>query len=144
MGRYIDWGEVAGRYPKVAQIAGDTSLGSYWLQYAEYEIDGYLAQRYTTPFTPENQIVNDLCIDLTYYKMTMAQETSKPLWEYIKYRLDAIIAGTMVLVDVPPSTALGAVAWSEGAGYSTSFGPDDPVNWAVSSEWMQDVADSRE
>lgn len=144
MGRYITWGEVTGRYQDAAKKAGDTPMGSYWLARAEDEIDGYLASRYTTPFSPTPGVVADLCVDLTYYKMIIQQEGAKPIWEYIDYRLKAIVNGTMVLTSSGTALAQGTAAWSEHEGHHTSFGPDDYLNYNISSQWVGDVQDERE
>lgn len=140
MGRYIDWAMVTGRYQDAAKLAGDGPMGSYWLSGAEYEVDGFLASRYTVPFTPAPPIVQDLCIDLTYYKMTIQQKNSEKLWKYIEKRIEMIINGTLVIGTSGPA----GVAWSSAEGHHTSFGPDDPINWRISSSWAQDVEEARE
>jgi hypothetical protein len=140
MGRYIDWEEIAGRYPDVARIAGATGTGSYWLGYAESEVDARLAVRFTTPFSPAPDVVRDLCIDLTYYKMTMRQKNSEVIREDIEARFEALVNGTMAL---PTSYTVVAdtLMWSEESqsGYHTAFGPDDPLNWIPSSAHMLDT-----
>ena len=141
MGRYIAWTDVAGRYPAAAKKAGDTEIGSYWLPYAESEVDARLASRYTTPFTPCPQVIQDLCIDLTYYKMFMFEESSETLKQYIDERIEGLLNGTITLTTSGAASA--GVSWSEHSGHHTSFGPDDPVNWHVSSQWAQDVDDDR-
>ena len=101
MGRYISWNDVVGRYPTAAQIkaaAGAENMGSYWLVHAEDEIDSRVACRYTVPFSPAPFLIQDLCIDLTYYKCTIRQKESESLWAYIKDRIDGIVDGTILLV----------------------------------------------
>jgi phage gp36-like protein len=144
MGRYIEWADVTGRYIDTAKYTGgEGGVGSYWLALAESEIDAFVAPKYTVPFSPCPLPIKDLCIDLTYYKMSMRQESAKPLWEYIDYRLKAILNGTMTLTTSGSALAQGT-AWSENSGYASSFGPDDPLNWRVSSDWMDAVEGSRD
>ena len=143
MGRYIAWTDIAGRYPDTAKMMTDGNASSYWLLTAEDEIDAFLAPRYTVPFTPAHGVVRDLCVDLTYYKMIVRQEGADKLWKYIDYRIKALLNGTMLLTTSGAALAQGTVSWSSEEGHHTSFGPDDPINWQVSSQWMQDVEDER-
>lgn len=145
MGRYIAWTDITGRYPDAARKAGDTPMGSYWLLNAEYEVDGVLAPVYTVPFTPCPPIVQDLCIDLTYFKMMINQPAAEPVKKYYDERIKMILEGKMLLTTSGGvlSGSAGGVAWSSEEGHHTSFGPDDPLNWQVSSQWMQDVDDER-
>ncbi len=143
MGRYIDWGLVVGRYKDEGTVAEATGTGSYFLNMAEYEIDGALGARYTVPFSPAPLQVQDLCIDLTYYKMTVGKSTKKDLKMYVYERIAGLIDGTIVLV-----TSAGNLqgepnaAWCENS-YHTSFGPDDPVNFQIDSNWVQDIQNAR-
>lgn len=147
MGRYIHWPDVVGRYPAAAKIVGAEGVGSYFMLHAEAEIDGRLAVRYTTPFanTPAPLLVQDLCIDLTYYKLTQQQEKAKELWTYIKDRLDSLIAGTIVLPGEFPALGLPAVrgAWLQGSSYHSAFGPDDPLNWTPDPALIEAAQDER-
>ena len=143
MGRYVAWTDIAGRYPDAAKKAGDSALGSYWLEKAEYEVDAFLASKYTVPFTPAHAVIQDLCMDLTYYKLMIQQEGSDRVWKYIDYRIKALLNGTMLLTTSGAALAQGTVSWSSEEGHHTSFGPDDPVNWDISSQWIQDVEDER-
>ena len=143
MGRYINWPDVTGRYPDAARKGGDVDVGSYWLDKAEYEIDAMLAPRYTVPFTPAHPVVQDLCIDLTYFKMNVQQEAVQPLKKYIDERVKAILNGTMLLTTSGAALAQSSTSWSSEEGHHTSFGPDNPIEWQISSQWMQDVEDAR-
>lgn len=144
MGRYIDWSHVVGRYSDVAKTADATGTGSYFLEMAEYEVDGRLAPRYPVPFSPAPLVVKDLCIDLTYYKMNIMQEKVEPLKTSLDERFEAILNGTLVLTNsggsllaTPPNAA-----WVSNS-YHSSFGPDSDPNWAVDSNWIQDAVDAR-
>lgn len=146
MGRYIAWDSVTNRYADAAKIAGASEIGSAYLLGAEYEIDARLASLYTTPFTPCPPVVQELCIDLTYYKMTMRQETSKSIKAYIDERLKAILDGSMALVNSGGAvlgTLTGVGPYYSSEGDHSSFGPDSPYNWRVSSEWMATAQDER-
>lgn len=137
---YATWDMVAGRYPDAAKIYGADGVGSYWLDHAAAEIDARLALRYTVPFTPTPLLIQDLCVDLTYWKMTMRQKSSEALGAYIENRLDALATGSMSLVmsgAVLPSIA--DMPYSNTEQFGSSFGVDDPLNWSVDSNYMQMV-----
>lgn len=141
MGRYVEWETFVGRYPDAARISGAESTASYWLSYAEFEVDARLAQRYTVPFTPAPPLVQDLVMDLTYYRMNLKQKWASAVWSSIEERLTAIINGTLALVD-PNGVALevtnpSGMAFNSTSGWGTSFGMDDPVEWNVDSQWME-------
>lgn len=146
--RYIDWADVVNRYSDVARIGGAESVSSSHLQFAEAEVDARLSVLYTVPFTPAPPLVKDLCIDLTYWRMTMRQKGSEVIKKYIDERIEGLIGGTIVLTD-----AAGAVlpqnqeslAWSEQnqTGYHTAFGPDYELNWMPSSAYIADVDETR-
>lgn len=145
MPRYVSWTDIAGRYPDAAKKAGDSAMGSYWLERAEYEVDAALASKYTVPFTPCPPVVQDLCIDLTYFKMMINQPGAEPVKKYYDERIKALQDGLMLLVSSGGvAAAQGTVSWSSEEGHATSFGPDDPVDWVISSQWMQDVQDTRD
>lgn len=144
MGRYIQWTDITARYhefPKTFDsIKADTAL----IPQAEAEVDGRLAAKYTVPFTPAPYLVQDLSIDLAYYKMIFGSDRAEALKTYIDDRFRSIIDGTLVL-----TTSAGAVgqtgvyAWASNS-YHTSFGPDSEINWQVSSQWIDDVQSARE
>lgn len=140
---YIDWARLSGKYPTVAPNYNASVANSYWIPAAESEVNGRLAPRYTVPFSPCPEMVADLVVDLTYYKMTYRQENQEKLKEYIDERFKGILDGTILL-----TTSAGALdrvangAWVSNS-YHTSFGPDAAENWNVSSEWIGDVRDQR-
>jgi len=147
MSRYITWEKVVGRYQDAAKIADASAMGSYWLHHAEDEIDAMLSPRYSVPFTGTiSHVVQDLCIDLAYYKMTWRQESADKLYKYIEKRVDKLINGTMVLTDSSGSqlASNGDVPWSTTQDYSATFGVDNVLNWAVSSLAMMDAETSRD
>ena len=143
MGRYIDWADISNRYPDVAKIGGSEAVSSYWLNYVEAELDARLAVRFTTPFTPTApDVVKDIAIDMTYYRMTMRQKGSDVIKKSIDERIMGLIDGTFYIGGEATETT---VAWSEQdkVGYHTAFGPDNEINWTVSSYFIEDVKAER-
>ena len=143
MGRYIQWADVVNRYPDAAKIAGAENVSSSWLGFAEYEVDARLASKYAVPFTtsPPPPLVQDLCIDLTYYKATIRQKESEALLTYLDARFKGLVAGTLMIS--------GATAASAGVSYEDTkqqgaFGWDDPLNWQPSESALEDSKESRE
>lgn len=140
---YIDWSRVSGKYPDIAPKFEASAANSHWIPGAENEVNSRLAVRYTVPFSPCPDMIADLVVDLTYYKMTYRQENQEKLKEYIDERFKGLLDGSIVLV-----TSAGVVsdtsnfAWASNS-YHTSFGPDGPENWRVSSQWIEDVRDAR-
>ena len=147
MGRYAEWDNVANRYPDIAKLAGSIELGDSWLAGAEDELDARLATRYAVPLAaPIPGLIADLIVDMTYWRATMRQESSVVLKEFIDERLSGLVDGSIALVS--SGTVLGsstaARASVDTAGRHTSFGPDDPINWATDQDWIDDVEDARE
>ena len=146
MGRYINWDAVAGRYKDAATIVGAEGIGSYYLSAAEAEVDGRLAPIYAVPFaTPIPEVVQDLAVDLTYYKMTLTRKGSELLKGYIDARFKDIISGTLTLVSsgVLLTPQAPRMAWGTHQDYHSQFGADDPVNWRVSSAELLASEDMR-
>lgn len=146
MGRYIDWADVSNRYGDWAKGPDATIAGTIFIPQAEAEVDGRLAVKYSVPFvnSPAPELIRDLCIDLAYYKATIKQETSKPIWASLEERFKAILAGNLLVVT--SAGALGGTAdytWGSNS-YHSSFGPDDPINWSVDPDWIEAAQDARE
>ena len=143
MGRYIDWADVANRYSEISKIAGAEQASSYWINYVEADLDARLASRYTTPFSIAPDVVKDLAIDMTFYRMTIRQKGSEIIKAFIDERVLGLINGT---INIDGATTQQAVAWSEQnvSGYHTAFGPDDELNWTPSSAYLADVDDQRQ
>lgn len=140
---YIDWARVAGKYPDIAPKFDSSQANSYWIPASQNEVDARLAIRYSVPFSPCPEMIADLVVDLTYYKMTYRNENQEALKKYIDERFTGLLNGTIALV-----TSAGVItdtsnfAWSSNS-YHTSFGPDGPENWRVSSQWIDDVRNDR-
>lgn len=134
MGRYANWADVTGRYKDAATIVGAEGIGSYFLSAAEGETDGRLAGLYSVPFTPTPEVVKDLVVDLTYYKMIILRKDAALLKDYIDARFSDIISGTLTLTS--SGVALGqsaeGSAWGTHQGYHAPFNASDPITWARS------------
>jgi phage gp36-like protein len=139
MGRYISWADVTNKYKDFAKGPDATLANSLHVPQAEAEIDGRLAVKYAVPFSAAPNapyLVQDLCIDLAYYKASIRQESSKLIKEYIDQRIEAIINGTLLLTtSAGPVAASGNFAWASNS-YHSSVGPDSEVNWRVDSSWI--------
>jgi phage gp36-like protein len=144
MGRYITWADVTGRYADFAKGPDASMASSYFVPQAESEVDARLAAKYAVPFSPVPHVVQDLCIDLAYYKATIRQEGSKSIKEYIDERFKAIIDGTLVLTTSGGLVdSQGNSAWASNS-YHTSFGPDNEVNWVGDSAAIEAVENERD
>lgn len=143
MGRYINWADVTGRYSDFAKGPDASIAATSFIPQAEAEVDGRLAPKYTVPFSPAPYLVQDLCIDLAYYKAALGNERSKLVGESLERRFKAIIDGTLLLTTSAGTVAEdGATAWVSNS-YHSSFGPDSEVNWRVDSNWINDAMDER-
>lgn len=143
MGRYIDWADVTGRYKDAASVGEATAMGSYWLTYAEGEVDARLAPVYTVPFSPAPFMVKDLAIDLTYWKMAVGKGKKDQLKKYIDERFEGLLNGTIILTNsAGPLQQPANAAWAENS-YHSSFGPDSPINFRIDSDWIQNAQDER-
>ena len=149
MGRYISWTDVLNRY-KAAETYGDaTTMEAAYIAPVEDRIDGYLARRYAVPFcnTPSLApgIVRDMCIDLTYIKITEGKvptveiqaALTQTIADILNNKLTLIVNGTVMEADA--ITSIDSTASPAG----TMYGWDEPANWDVSSNWEQATQDER-
>lgn len=146
MGRYIDWADLTNRYRAISQMGGAQEL-AVTIDDAESEVDARLGAKYAVPFGPSSadvpQMVRTLSADIAYYRLIYATEQGKELKKYIDSRFKELLDGTLTLV-----TSAGAIdgndarAWTS-TNFRSSFGPDDPTNWSVSSGWMDTVESER-
>ena len=127
---------------------------------ADAIINARLGQMYGVPFaTPYPALVVNAAENLTlYYIYTSAffrsrnasvGEIRRELWEDAMDMLDQILDGSFVLTDVtlPASAAtpqrVGTIT-STTEDYHTTFNMDDPVNWKVDDDLVDDIADERD
>ena len=155
MGMYIDWTDVANRYPNMANKADSREANNFYVLGAEAEVNAYASDKYTVPFLPGSvnvpDLIRDVCIDLTYWKAVGWQNPvlSKIQRDDIDRRLKGIREGSLPLVGsggVLVVTAQG-FPWSttfDANNPHSSFGVDAPENWRVSSNWQDSFAQSRE
>lgn len=143
MGRYITWADVTGRYTDFSKGPDAGVANVSYIPQAEAEVDARLAVKYSVPFSPAPYLVQDLCIDLAYYKAAIRQESSKLIKEYIDARFEALINGTMVLTNSAGAVAAtGNFAWASNS-YHSSVGMDGDVNWVVDSQAIYDIQSAR-
>lgn len=151
MTRYIDWADVAGRYPaEIAKMAGGSEeLKNSYIVGAEDLVDGYAAALYATPFSSGSipGLIKDCCIDAAYLKAVIRQDpkSTQALRDSLKERLEGIrdgeikltVNGTLVIQSGPTD------AFGTHADFGSSFGVDEPEFWSVSSNWQQASEDAR-
>jgi phage gp36-like protein len=147
MGAYIDWGDVAGRYPKIETRGGSSEIDPSFIEGAEAEINAYLASTYSLPFTaPIPPLIRDLAIDLTYCKMAVGKlEDREKICERVTSLLEKLRDGDITL------TTSGAAVdqlnlsglWSSESGYSPVFERDSQYNWGVDSAQLESIEDNR-
>jgi phage gp36-like protein len=142
MGRYIDWEDVLDRYPELNTIGGADQLSSAYIVYSEAYVDGILSPNFTPPFSNNNMIVRDLCIDWAYwraarFKLDDAIEVKSSFFETVGLLKNGHLqmydeAGTLI-------PALDkSFAWSNTQSYHTAFGMDDPVRWRIDEDQQDD------
>jgi hypothetical protein len=148
MGRYIEWDEVIDRYPVLNSIGGADEVSSAFIAYAEASVDGLLAGQYTVPFSSNNLTAKDLSIDYTYW-MTGRFKLEDALSVYSSFHATIAMlknGDQMMIVGSGSQISAGDAnsgIYSSTQSYHSSFGPDDPLNWRIDSDWMSDVQDSR-
>jgi hypothetical protein len=132
MGRYIQWDDVIDRYPEINTLGGSDEVSSTYIVYAESFVDSILKSHWTPPFSDNNMVVKDLTIDWTYFRAA-------------RFKLENAIDVKMIDetgAEIPGVNAGGAV-YSNTQSYSTSFGMDDPINWEIDEDQIDDEATKR-
>lgn len=128
MASYSTWDKLVGRYPAMkGPTRGQTNVNDHWLSQASAEVDARLGRHYTIPFSPVPTLIEDIVIDLAYYKMNIGRKSVAALKKYIDERLNGLINGSLTLGGYSP--ARDAVLVS--APYETAFGFDDSANWDI-------------
>lgn len=154
MGMYIDWTDVSNRYPNVPQRADSKEGNNFYVLGAEAEVNSAASEKYTTPFIPGSvnapDMIRDITIDLTYWKAVgwQNEKLSKILRDDIDRRLKGLRDGTLALVNstgalIQTGAPFAYSTQQEFGNPRTSFGPDDPENWSVSSQYQDAIASAR-
>ena len=150
MGRYIEYGDVAGRYSQIVKFSTEEDVGSHFILYAEADVDAALSKVYSTPFDTSSgtpPTVADLAIDLTYVRAAVGKsKTVDKLKESIIKRIKAIQDGTMAIVDTTGAEILrvGDAMWSSTADYTPIFGLGDTLDFVVDEDRIDAEDDARD
>lgn len=148
MGKYIEWDDVVDRYPELESLGGADELAPVFIQFAEANTEALLRGFYTIPFSSNNITVKDLCIDCAFWragrlKLDDAVEVKSEYYEQISM----IKNGMMAMVDSAGNEVEGLsnpTAFSTTQSYHSSFGMDDPIEWLVDWDRIEDDMDSRD
>lgn len=141
--KYITWADVVNRYANASQKGGSTEMSAAFIAGSEAEIDGYLLRVTTLPLASVPDLVKDIAIDLTYWKMIWRDKEAKILRESIDARLKGIADGTIGLVIDGEAIGWPNNAWAEN-DYPSVFGADNPIRWQESTAAADDAENSRD
>jgi hypothetical protein len=142
--------------------ANTTSLATKMITHAENEINKYLSKRYdissfNTTSTAVPPLVTSLCETLSegYMYQRMARGSKESLARakfYLDqardnlkmiadYQLDLIDSSGDVIADMSSTSYRIQSSTSE---YSNTFNEDDPLNWAIDEDKLDDIDDERD
>lgn len=127
MGRYIEWDDVIDRYPVINTLGGSDEVSSAYIVYAEAMTDGFLANKFTVPFSNNNMVVKDLAIDYTYW-MAGRFKLEDAISVYSAYHstIKMLNKGQMKMVDDAGAIIAGNLnkigIYSSTESYHSSFG----------------------
>ena len=119
MPKYIEWDDVAQRYPVIAEgNASDVLSGT--MVYAEAMIESLLSKGFTIPFSSNNITVKDLCIDMTYarYWMTKKPEDASRMMGHIYSYCAQLVNGELSMM-----TDSGDLVNTDGSGLGAVYNP---------------------
>ena len=149
MSDYINWGDVAARYPVAAKKAGADEMAESYIEGAEALMNSYLTKKYTIPVPSSGGVsllLKDVAIDLTYAKMALHNDKAA-----VKVRDNAmailknIVEGTIGLIDgdgnLIPET--GDAVWSSTQNYHESFGHLPVEDQLVDPDLVEDEYNAR-
>jgi phage gp36-like protein len=147
MGRYINWEDVIDRYQELNTLGGADQLSSAYIVYSEAYVDGILSTHFTPPFSSNNMIVRDLCIDWAYwraarFKLEDAVSVKSSFFETVGFLKDGQVqmydeAGTLI-----PSVEK-SLAWSNTQSYHSAFGMDAIEHWKIDENQADDDEEER-
>lgn len=151
MGRYINWGDLVGRYSQINKLGGAETVGSNFIDYAEAEVDGRLAPVYSVPFVTDPAsaptLVKDLAIDFALLKATFGKEKSwDRMAKHLEDRIKLILDGKLVIVglDGAPITQVGGTVWGSNTTYTPIFGMGDEAEFVVDPDRIEAEESARE
>ena len=125
MGRYIDWDDVVNRYRTISD-RDSTEINTSFILYAEAEVDGRLATKYSVPFSSNNITAKDLAIDITYIKAgNLNIEETERLQKMVDDKFKRLLEGeeVMLLADgIALSADVGGTVYSTTQDYHPVFG----------------------
>lgn len=132
---YIGWDDVMLRYPSIADVGGSKEVGSAHIQYAENELNGRLAPKFTIPFSSNNQTAKDLSIEMTYLRIgNFNTKEREALKTSIDERIVRLLDGDENMVDDTGNTiqqSVGGTVWSNTKDYTPTFGFGDTEDFEV-------------
>lgn len=146
MGRYVNSADLFTRYPELIRVNSTTAIESYYVLYAENELDGLMASHFTVPFSSNNITARDLAHDLTYLKANnFKNEDRKSLRDEIMERIKRLKDGAerMVLSDGTTIDSVGETIYSTTQGYHPVFGLDGTEHFVVDSSQIIDERNDR-
>lgn len=148
MGRYINWNDVLARYDQASDIGDAAHVSSVYIAYAESLVDASLADVYTVPFSDNNIMIKDVCVDLAFARSQRGDlEESSRVHSMAMTMLAGLKDGTLTMVDVNGNvieqTVRAGAAYSTTQSYAPTFGYSDPIDWELSRNRLEDEDFSR-
>lgn len=148
MARYIKWDNVVSRYKRIGELVDDVEMEDTYINYAEAYVDGQLATVFTIPFSNNNATVKDLCIDITFAKTQMVNDSDKfeEIMIHVGSYIAALKSGAMVMVvdSGVTITMNGEVVYSKNMDYVPVFGKGNVIDFKVDSAQLYDEGIERD
>lgn len=152
MGRYIDWEFLANMYPVVNRAQSAPEVNSFYIIYAEAEVDARLSNAFTVPFSSNNLTAKELACMGAYLRMGLLRDDQIGAFrEEYQARFERILSGDEGMVSITDSgtavtelvgdTVRSAFA-STTEDYHPVFGMGDVVDFEVDSSRLD--AEERE
>lgn len=136
MSDLVNWKNVVERYPQIERVGGASEISSVYVEYAERELEGYLAGYYTVPFSSNNLTAKDLSIDLTYLRIgNLKAKDRKEFREEVMGRIKQLQIGaaSMMTSSGGQLQSVGELVYSDSKDYHPVFGMGDTLDFAVDS-----------
>jgi len=156
MGKYTEAEDLRKLYREIDSAKLNDNDLEFYIRFAEAEIDGVLANRYTLPFSETPQLVRDMSAELSLIKVLdryfTGQAQDENDWRNTrKEELDRLLAGvnsgTISLVSsagtvIQPADGLVYVT-STTEDYTPTFGVGDVINEEVDPDRIEDEQNER-